>query len=56
MQEDTRASQEIGKVTHSAKEDAQLKKDYQTLFDKLVNDKSDVEGISPCLILRREDI
>lgn len=45
MQEDTRFSQEIGRVTHSANEDAQLKKDYQTLFDKLVNDKSDVEGI-----------
>ena len=44
-QEQTVASQAIGKVTHTDEEEAKQKQDYQALFDKLINDKESVGSI-----------
>ncbi len=44
-QEQTVASQAIGKVTHTDEEEAQQKQDYQALFDKLVSNKESAGSI-----------
>ena len=44
-QEQTAASQAIGKITHTDEEEAQQKQDYQALFDKLISNKDSADSI-----------
>lgn len=44
-QEDTKASQEIGRVTHTEEEESQNKSDYQALFEKLIRKEDSISGI-----------
>lgn len=44
-QEDTKASQEIGKVTHTEEEEKANKQDYQALFDQLLSNKRNINDI-----------
>lgn len=44
-QEETKASMEIGKVSHTSEEEAKNKQDYQTLFDSLITRRSSANNI-----------
>ena len=44
-QEETKASQEIGKVKHTKEEEKSNKQDIQALFEQLMKKKSDVTSV-----------
>lgn len=44
-QAETKASIEVGKVSHTSEEEAKNKQDYQALFDKLITGRSSISSV-----------